>query len=99
MRAADVGKAANDDGVCQRGEGAAPWSSADGPAFVQFPFPNAGAPVFITTDSRGEGALDYNYESQGIPRGYKLHGMMRLVDYENAPTTDLGSRCMTIEVL
>jgi hypothetical protein len=99
MRAADVGKAGNDDGVCQRGDGAAPWSPADGPAYVQFPFPFAGAPLVMTTDNRGEGSLDYNYESPQIPRGYRFDVRMRLVDDENAPTTDLRSRCMTIEVL
>jgi hypothetical protein len=99
MRAADVGKASNDDGVCQRGEGASPWSAADGPAYVQFPIPFAGPLLVIQTDSRGEGSLDYNYESPQIPRGYKFDVRMRLVDDENAPTTDLRSRCMTIEVL
>lgn len=97
MRAADVGRAGNDDGVCQRAEGAAPWT--DGPAYVQFPFPSAGPPVVIQTDSRGEGSLDYNYESPGIPRGARFDVRMRLVDDESAPTSDLRSRCMTIEVL
>ncbi len=99
MRAADFGKANADDGVCQRGEGAAPWSPADGAPFVQFPFPFAGAPVVFTTDSRGEGSLDYNYEAPGIPRGSRFDVRMRLVDDENAPTTDLRSRCMTVEAL
>ena len=63
QRAADVGKTSNDDGVCQRAEGAAPWSPADGPAFVQFPIPFAGPLLVITTDGRGEGTLDYAYES------------------------------------
>ena len=102
QRAADVGRAANDDGVCQRAEGASPWSPADapfGPAFVQFPRPFEGPLLFITTDSKGEGTLDYNYESPQIPRGYRFDVRMRLVDYENAPTSDLRSGCRTIEVL
>jgi hypothetical protein len=97
MRAADVARAGNDDGVCQRAEGAPPWG--DGPAFVQFPFPFPGDPLVMTTDSRGEGSLDYEYESPQILRGYRFDVRMRLVDDENAPTSDLRSRCMTIEVL
>jgi hypothetical protein len=99
QRAADVNKPGNDDGVCQRAEGAAPWSPADGPAFVQFPIPFTGPLVVMTTDSKGEGTLDYPYESPQIPRGYRFDVRMRLVDDENAPTSDLRSGCMTIEVL
>jgi hypothetical protein len=101
QRAADVTRAANDDGVCQRAEGASPWSPADapfGPAFVQFPRPFEGPLVFITTDGRGEGSLDYNYDSPQILRGYRFDVRMRLVDDENAPTSDLRSNCMTIDV-
>ena len=102
QRAADVGRSANDDRVCQRAEGASPWSPADapfGPTFVQFPIPNPGPPVVITTDGRGEGALDYNFESPQILKGYKFDVRMRLVDDESSPTSDLRSGCMTIEVL
>ena len=58
---------------------------------VQFPFPNAGTPLVLTTDSRGEGSLDYNYESPSIARGYKFDVRMRLVDDENAPTSEVPS--------
>jgi hypothetical protein len=54
--------------------------------------------LFITTDGRGEGSLDYNYESPQILRGYRFDVRMRLVDDENTPTSDLRSGCMTIVV-
>lgn len=104
QRAADLGRNAVDDGVCQRADGLSPWSPSDppypGPAFVTFPRPAdpVGPPVSFATDSRGEGSLDYAFDTPQIPRGTRFDLRMRLVDDENAPTTDLRSGCMTIVV-
>lgn len=101
QRAADLGRAAADDGVCQRAEGRAPWSPSDPPfgsPFVTFPLPFEGALVTLTTDGRGEGSLDYAFETPQIPRGTRFDVKMRLVDDERSPTSDLRSGCMTIVV-
>ena len=101
QRAADLGRAGTDDGVCQRADGLSPWSPSDppfGPAFVTFPTPSAGPLVTFTTNSQGEGSLDYNFDTPQIPRGTLFDVKMRLVDDENAPTSDLRSACMTIVV-
>lgn len=99
QRAADLGRPGVDDGVCQRAGGLPPWSASDeafGSAFVTFPRPSAGALVVLTTDSRGEGALDYSFETPQIPSGTRFDVRMRLVDDEAAPTSDLRSGCMTV---
>ena len=101
QRAADLGQPA--DRVCQRADGLPPWSPSDppfGPTFVTFPRPLdlVGPLVSFATDGRGEGSLDYNFDTPQIPRGTRFDLRMRLVDDENAPTTDLRSGCMTIVV-
>lgn len=103
QRAADLGRSAGDDGVCQRADGLPPFSPSDpsfGPAFVTFPRPLdlAGPLVVLTTDSGGEGSLDYNFDTPQIRRGTRFDVKMRLVDHETAPTSDLRSGCMTIVV-
>jgi len=104
QRAADLGRTGVDDGVCQRAEGLPPWSPADPPfpgsAFVTFPRPlNLTGPlVVVTTDSRGEGSLDYSFDTPQILRGTRFDLKMRLVDDEDAPTSDLRSGCMAIVV-
>lgn len=104
QRAADLGRVGVDDGVCQRADGLSPWSPADPPfpgqAFVTFPRPldPTGPLVVLTTDGRGEGSLDYNFDTPQITRGTRFDLRMRLVDDENAPTSDLRSGCMTIVV-
>ena len=95
QRAADLMRAGTDDGVCQRADGLPPWSPADlpfGPAFVTFPTPSAGPLVTFTTNGQGEGSLDYNFDTPQITRGTRFDVKMRLVDDENAPTSDLRSR-------
>ena len=54
--------------------------------------------MVLTTDSRGEAALDYPFETPQIPRGSRFDVKMRLVDNESSPTSDLRSGCMTIVV-
>jgi hypothetical protein len=101
QRAADVGRTGAGDGECQRAEGRSPWSAADPPfgsAFVTFPLPEAGDLLSFTTNGRGEGTYDYNFETPQIARGTRFDVRMRLVDDPAAPTTDLRSRCMTIDV-
>jgi hypothetical protein len=101
QRAADLGRAAADDGVCQRADGVAPWSPSDPPfgtPFVTFPRPFEGALVVLTTDARGEGSLDYPFQTPQIPRGTRFDVRMRLVDDESSPNSDLRSGCMTIVV-
>lgn len=101
QRAADLGRPGAGDGVCQRADGLPPWSAGDapfGPAFVTFPRPAEGEILVFTTNSRGEGAYDYHFETPQIPRGTRFDVKMRLVDDEHSPTSDLRSGCMTIEV-
>jgi hypothetical protein len=101
QRAADLGQPA--DGVCQKADGLPPWSPADPPfgrAFVTYPRPldPVGPLVVVTTNVAGEGLLDYEFDTPQIRRGTSFDLEMRLVDDENAPASDLRSRCMTIEV-
>ena len=103
QRAADLGRAGVDDGVCQRADGLSPWSPSDppfGPAFVSFPRPAdpVGPLVSFATNASGEGSLDYNFDTPQIVRGTRFDLRMRLVDDESAPTSDLRSGCMTIVV-
>jgi hypothetical protein len=101
QRAADLGRAGAADGVCQRAEGLPPWSAADtpfGPAFVTFPRPFEGELLVLTTDSRGEGARDFEIDTPQIPRGSRFDVRMRLVDSQGSPTSELRSGCMTIVV-
>jgi len=101
QRAADLGQPA--DRVCQRADGLPPWSPADppfGPTFVTFPRPldPVGPLLTLTTDSQGEGSRDYEFDTPQIRSGTQFDLRMRLVDDENAPTSDLRSGCMTIVV-
>jgi hypothetical protein len=101
QRAAEIGRPGGNDKVCQRAQGLPPWTASDppfGPAFVTFPTPNPGPAITLTTDGRGEGSLDYEYYSPGLARGLEFDLMMRLVDDDAAPTSDLRSGCMTIVV-
>jgi len=101
QRAAELGRPAGDDGVCQRADGLPPWSAADAPfgsTFVTFPRPNDGPLLVITTNGLGEAALDYEFESPPIPTGTRFDVKMRLVDDESAPTSELRSGCMTVVV-
>ena len=54
--------------------------------------------VSFATNASGEGSLDYNFDTPQITRGTRFDLRMRLVDDENAPTSDLRSGCMTIVV-
>jgi hypothetical protein len=99
QRAADLGGPGGDDGVCQKADGLPPWSDpAVGPAFVTFPRPFEGELLLLTTDSRGEGARDYEFETPQIKSGTRFDVRMRIVDDETSPTSDLRSGCMTIVV-
>ncbi len=99
QRAAEVGRENGADHICQRSDGLPPWSASDppfGPAFVTFPLPVSTDLKKITTDAKGEGSIDFEYRSPTIPSGTAFDVRMRLVDDENAPTSDLRSACMTV---
>jgi hypothetical protein len=103
QRAADLGRTATDDRVCQRADGLPPWSPSDPPfgsAFTTFPRPldPVGPLVKLTTDGQGEGSLDYDFDTPQVRSGTRFDLKMRLVDDESSPTSDLRSGCMTIVV-
>jgi hypothetical protein len=99
QRAAETGFSATDaDGTCQRGEGAPPGSGST-TAFVSFPIPwRTGPLISLTTDGQGNGSIEFEHQASGLPRGARFDVQMRLVDDLVAPTSELRSGCMTIEV-
>jgi hypothetical protein len=89
------------DGVCQRADGLPPWSASDppAPAFVTFPIPwKPGPKIALTTDAEGSGSIEFEHQAASIPRGSSFDVQMRLVDSEDAPTSELRSGCMTVLV-
>jgi len=96
--------ATSSDGLCQRAEGASPWTAPDftGALWVPFPLPNTdqGPIKTLTTDAAGDASLDFEFSSPGIAAGTKFDVAMRLVDTdvgdETGVTTELRSGCMTI---
>lgn len=101
QRAAEVGRPNGADGICQRAQGAPPWSSADapfGPSFLSFPLPGAGPIRTLATDASGEAAVDFEFRSPALHAGDQFDVQMRLIDREEAPTSELRSGCMTVVV-
>ncbi len=93
----------NSDRICQRADGLPPWTPADGFAgspFVTFPRPytDQGPIKTLTTDAAGDASLEFGFVSPQIPAGTLFDVAMRLVDDENAPTSELRSGCMTVAV-
>jgi hypothetical protein len=90
------------DGICQRAEGLPPWTADGfaGPAFVTFPVPNDGPKKTLATDTTGDGSLEFEIRFPGeeTPHGFQFDVVMRLVDNETAPTTELRTGCMTVLV-
>lgn len=99
QRAAEFGRSPSSDadGVCQRANGLPPWS--DAPPFVSFPIPwRPGPLITLTTDGEGKGSVEFEHQAAGILRGAQFDVMMRLVDDLEAPTSELRSGCMKVEV-
>ena len=92
------GRALGSDGICQRALGLSPWSPSDPPAliFQTMPLPATGPLVSITTTSIGDGAVDFEFRSLMILAGTTNDVMFRLVDNEEAPTTELRTECMMV---
>ena len=85
------------DGICQRGEGRAPWTPDDG-FFLTFVDPDVGLPRTLRTDAKGDGRLEFHHRAASIAAGTTFDVQMRLIDNETAPTTELRSGCMTVFV-
>ena len=101
QRAPEVGRMLNNNGVCERALGIAPWSSADTPAaaFVTFTPFGATAAATFTTSASGEGMLDFEFRAPTIPKDTKFDVMFRLVDDAAAPASVLLSQCVTVTVI
>ena len=93
------------DGVCQRANGAPPWTAADGftgSTWVTFPLPytDQGPIKTLTTDAAGDASVDFEFSSPQIAPGDKFDVTMRLVDAnvgdEAGVTSELRSGCMTV---
>jgi hypothetical protein len=92
------GRPLGSDGTCQRALALPPWSQSDPPAanFQTMPLPAPGPLVTITTGSNGEGGVDFEFRALMIMAGTTNDVMFRLVDQENAPTTEWRSDCMMV---
>ena len=95
--------ASSADGVCQRANGAPPWTAADGftgPIWVTFPLPYQGPLNTLTTDAAGDASVDFEFLSPQIAAGTRFDVTMRLVDAniggETGVTSELRSGCMTV---
>ena len=93
------------DRICQRADGASPWTAADGftgAIWVPFPLPSTdqGPIKTLTTDSAGDASLDFEYRAPGIAAGTLFDVEMRLVDVNVGDgagvTSELRSGCMTV---
>lgn len=98
QRAPEVGRALAADGICQRALGLSPWSASDPAAATFLTFPLGTGSATITTTASGTGSLDFEFRSPTIPAGTLFDVMLRLVDNETAPTTELRSGCLTVSV-
>ena len=100
QRAPDVGRAASNDGVCQRGLNVSPWSSADPPAasYITFPRPD-GTPVSLVTSATGDGSVDFTFSVATIPAGTRFDVMFRVLDDVTLPRSVLLSDCITVLAL
>ena len=92
------GRALGSDGICQRALGLSPWSPSDPPTtnWQTMPLPATGPLVTITTSSKGDGAVDFEFRALMIVAGTTNDVMFRLVDNAEAPTTELRSDCMMV---
>ena len=93
------------DGVCQRANGASPWTAAEGftvATWLTFPLPatDQGPIKTLTTDAAGDASIDFEFVSQQIAAGTKFDVTMRLVDANVGDsagvTSELRSGCMTV---
>ena len=98
QRAPEVGRALAADGICQRALGLSPWSASDPAAAPFLTFPLGTGLATITTAASGTGSLNFEFRSPTIPAGTVFDVMLRLVDSETAPTTELRSGCLTVVV-
>jgi hypothetical protein len=99
QRAPEIGRALSADGICQRALGQPPWSASDpaAPSFVTFANA-AGGPITLTTAANGSATANFEFRAPTIAAGTLFDVMFRLVDSENAPTTELRSGCFTVTV-
>jgi hypothetical protein len=97
--------ASSADGVCQRANGAPPWTAADGftsATWLTFPLPfsDQGPLNTLTTDAAGDASVDFEFSSPQIAAGTKFDVTMRLVDANVGDsagvTSELRSGCMTV---
>jgi hypothetical protein len=109
QRAGEVGRDKGADGVCQRADGAPPWSPADPP--VNFLFPSfrvpdvVGPEVTFVTQANGNGSLDFEFGTT-VAAGVTFDLMVRVVDNVRrdptdrdaglAATSELRSACFTV---
>lgn len=100
QRAPEVGRPLGADGICQRGSGLFPWDpgSPPAPAFVTFPLPLAGDFKTLTTEHNGNGDTKFLFNLPTLADGTVFDVQFRLVDSLTAPTIDLRSGCLTVEV-
>ncbi len=101
QRAPEIGRASSSNGICERGLGLSPWSSADAPApaFIAFVLPGQTAPVTIVTNASGDGIVDFPFSASMISAGTKFDVMFRLLNDATAPTAIIISQCFTVTVL
>lgn len=105
QRAADAGRSLAADGICQRALGLYPWEQPNSPgfppapAFITVPRPFAGPLFTVTTGDDGSGSAHYFFTPPvpGVP-GATFDIMIRLVDNESAPTTELRTECFQVNV-
>jgi hypothetical protein len=86
------------DGICQRAQGLAPWSSSDPAAlaFQTMPLPATGPIISVTTAANGDGAIDFEFRAVMILAGSTNDVMFRLVDNDVSPTSEFRSPCLLI---
>ena len=95
--------ASSADGLCQRANGAPPWTAADGftgAIWVTFPLPYQGPLKTLTTDAAGDASVDFEFLSPQIAAGTRFDVTMRIVDANvgdgTGVTSELRSGCMTV---
>jgi hypothetical protein len=98
QRAPEIGRALAADGICQRAAGLSPWSPSDPAAASFVTFPLGTGLATVTTAANGTGSLNFEFRAPTIPAGTVFDVMIRFVDNETAPTTELRSGCLTVIV-
>lgn len=109
QRAGEGGRDGSADGVCQRALGVPPWSPSDPPVnflFPSFRVPDPGGPeVSFSTQSNGNGSLDFEYLHPTAPAVTSFDLMVRIVEDVRRPgdrdagfqaTSELRSACFTV---